>query len=135
MRTRFPRFLVAAAAVLIAAAGIGFLQMRDEAVPGSTLAASVVRVFEAPDAHRATVETVNGGKVSVATSPSLNRMAVDTDELPDLKDGQVYQLWAVADGIVRIGRVARESRSEARPWPCPQRALKSPSPSNLPAGL
>ena len=98
VRTRFPRLLVAAAAVLITVAGVGYLQMRDDATPGSTLSASVVRVFESPDAHRATVETANGGKVSVATSPSLNRMAVDTDDLPDLKDGQVYQLWAIADG-------------------------------------
>jgi anti-sigma-K factor RskA len=98
VRNWWPRLLVAAAAVLIAAAGIGFLQTRDDAAPGSTLAASVVRVFEAPDAHHATVESANGGRVSVATSPSLNRMAVDTDELPDLKNGQVYQLWAITDG-------------------------------------
>ena len=118
VRTRFPRFLVAAAAVLIAAAGIGFLQMRDDATPGSTLAASVVRVFEAPDAHRATVETVNGGKVSVATSPSLNRMAVDTDELPDLKNGQVYQLWAVADGsFASAGLLENPDRGAAMAMP------------------
>lgn len=98
VRTWFPRLLVAAAAILIAAAGIGFLQMRDDTAPGSTLAASVVRVFEAPDAHRATVKSSNGGNVTVATSPSLDRMAVDTDDLPDLKNGQVYQLWAIADG-------------------------------------
>jgi anti-sigma-K factor RskA len=44
------------------------------------------------------VNTSNGGKVTIATSPSLNRMAVDTDDLPDLKGGQVYQLWTIADG-------------------------------------
>lgn len=98
LRTKFPRLLAAAAAVLIAVAGVGFLQMRDDTTRGSTLAASVVSVFEAPDAHKATVETANGGRVSVATSPALNRMAVDTDELPDLKSGQVYQLWSIADG-------------------------------------
>ena len=57
-----------------------------------------MRVFDAPDAHHTTVETSNGGRVTVATSPSLNRMAVDTDDLPDLEGGQVYQLWAIADG-------------------------------------
>ncbi|MGH3330897.1 MAG: anti-sigma factor, partial [Nocardioidaceae bacterium] len=38
------------------------------------------------------------GKISVATSPSLNEMAVDTDELPKLDDQHVYQLWAIAGG-------------------------------------
>jgi anti-sigma-K factor RskA len=95
----FPRLMAsAAAAVLIAAAGIGYLQVRDDSTPKDTLAANVVRVFDAPDAHHATVGTTNGGEVSVATSPSLNQMAVDTEELPDLTDGKVYQLWAVADG-------------------------------------
>jgi anti-sigma-K factor RskA len=98
VRTRFPRLLAAAAAVLIAVAGVGYLQVRDDATPGSTLAANVERVFEAPDAHHATVEAANGGRVAVATSPALNRMAVDTDDLPDLESGQVYQLWAITEG-------------------------------------
>jgi len=35
----------------------------------------------------------------VATSPTLNQMAVDTDELSDLSEEEVYQLWATADGV------------------------------------
>ncbi|MEP6761038.1 MAG: anti-sigma factor [Sporichthyaceae bacterium] len=118
-RIWFPRLMAAAAAaVLIAAAGVGYLQIRDDATPGSTLAAGVVRVFEAPDAHHATVKTANGGKVSVATSPSLNRMAVDTDELPALKDGQVYQLWAVADGtFASAGLLEHPDRGAAMAMP------------------
>ena len=92
-----PRILSAAAAVLlVVAGGIGINQIQQE--PNSTLAAAVTQVFESPDAHKATMETTNGGKISVATSPSRNEMAVDTDELPDLDEGQVYQLWAIADG-------------------------------------
>ena len=92
-----PRILAAAAAVvMIVAAGIGYNQMQQD--PDNTMVAAVAKVFNAPDAHKATVETTNGGVISVATSPSLNEMAVDTDGLPDLEEGQVYQLWAVADG-------------------------------------
>jgi hypothetical protein len=46
------------------------------------------------------METTNGGKISVATSPGLNEMAVDTDELPKLDKEHVYQLWAIQDGTV-----------------------------------
>lgn len=89
-----PRILGAAAAVvLIVAAGFGVSQIQQE--PESTLAASVTRVFDAPDARTATVDTANGGKVSVATSQSLGEMAVDTDELPALSEEQVYQLWSI----------------------------------------
>jgi anti-sigma-K factor RskA len=104
VRKRFPRLLVAAAAsvAVIVAAGIGYNEMTDSSTPGSTLAAGVVRVFEAPDAHQATMVTTNGGRVSVATSPSLQQMAVDTDELPDPGDGRVYQLWAMADGAAAV---------------------------------
>lgn len=92
-----PRILAAAAAVvMIVAAGIGFSQMQRE--PDNLMAAPVAKVFNAPDAQKTTVDTANGGKISVATSPSLNEMAVDTDELPSLESGQVYQLWAIADG-------------------------------------
>ena len=90
-----PRLLAAAAAVvMVLAAGIGYnqLQQRDPVQTNP-----VAQVFNAPDAHRATMSTSNGGTISVATSPSLNKMAVDTDELPALETGQVYQLWAIAD--------------------------------------
>jgi len=95
-----PRLMAAAAAVvaLVVAAGVGYSQLRDDSTPRDRLAVDVVRVFEAPDARLATMETTNGGAVSVATSPSLDRMAVDTERLPALAADEVYQLWTVADG-------------------------------------
>jgi anti-sigma-K factor RskA len=83
----------AAAIVLITggAVGIGMLSEED----GTNLAEGVVRVFEAEDARTATVETENGGKLTVGVSPARNEMAVDTSGLPELEEGQVYQLWAV----------------------------------------
>ena len=94
-----PRMLIAAAAaVVVAAVGIGVSQLghRDEPV----MAASVSKVFRAPDAHRATVSTANGGRLTVATSASLGEMAVETDRLPRLGQRQVYQIWAVHDGVM-----------------------------------
>lgn len=91
----FPLLLAAAAAAVVIAAGaIGIEQFDQDRE--SNLAADVVQVFEADDASTETMRTSNGGEVSVATSPSLEKMAVDTDELPELAEGRVYQLWAVA---------------------------------------
>jgi anti-sigma-K factor RskA len=94
---RTPQLLLAAAAVvMIVAAGFGIWQTQQ--TPDEVIAASVSQVFKAPDAHKATMETSNGGSISVATSPSLRKMAVDTRGLPELQAGQTYQLWAIADG-------------------------------------
>ena len=79
---------------MIVAAGIGFSQMQQD--PESNLAAGVARVFDAPDAHTTTVDSANGGKVSLATSKSRGEMAIDTDELPALTGEQVYQLWTIS---------------------------------------
>jgi anti-sigma-K factor RskA len=93
---RTPRLLLAAAAVvMIVAAGFGIWQTQG---PDEVVAAPVSQVFQAPDAHKATMQTSSGGTISVATSPALGKMAVDTRDLPDLRAGQIYQLWAVADG-------------------------------------
>jgi anti-sigma-K factor RskA len=62
------RIAAAAAAVALVVAagfGIGQLQNSDE---GSNLAQPVAQVFEARDAHKATIETSNGGTITVATS-------------------------------------------------------------------
>jgi anti-sigma-K factor RskA len=99
-----PRLLVAAAvAVGVAAVGVGVaVTQRPDQPPVS---AAVSRVFSAPDAHQATVGTSNGGKVTVATSPRLNEMAVETDALPRLGSEQVYQIWAVHDGAMTSAAV------------------------------
>ena len=102
--------LMAAAVVLVVAGGVGLLRMAGEDPTEQTrLAAGVLRVFEAEDARTATMETENGGTISVATSPELGQMAVDTDQLPPLEEDQDYQLWAIRDGVVSsVGVVERE---------------------------
>lgn len=107
-----PRLLLAAAvAVVVAAVGVGVaVSQRPEQPPVS---AAVSRVFNAPDAHQATVGTANGGKLTVATSPKLNEMAVDTDALPRLGKAQVYQIWAVHDGAMTSAAVLSNPDSGA----------------------
>jgi anti-sigma-K factor RskA len=107
-----PRLLAAAAAVLlVVAAGIGIIKSRNDAEP--VVAASVTRVFTAPDAHQATVRTANGGRLTVATSRQLNEMAVETDGLPQLGARQVYQIWAVHDGAMTPAAVLKDPTAGA----------------------
>jgi anti-sigma-K factor RskA len=87
----------AAAVVLVVGTGFGISQLRDDDQP-PVMAASVAQVFKAQDAKTETVDTSNGGKVTVATSEQLGRMALETHELPALSDRQVYQLWAIHNG-------------------------------------
>ena len=91
-----PRLLsAAAAAVLIVAGTFAVTQLQDDE---PTYAAPVAQVFSAPDARKATVDTSNGGKITIATSQELGKMAVDTEDLAKLDERQVYQLWAITNG-------------------------------------
>jgi anti-sigma-K factor RskA len=109
-RTRsFPtRFAVVAAAIVVVLAGaVGIvLSQRSEEQP--PVAAAVSQVFDAADAKTATVDTANGGRVTVATSQQLGRMALETDTLPELRDRHVYQLWAVHNGTPTSAGVVRD---------------------------
>lgn len=113
------RLLVAAAAVVLVAAGaVGLSQLQEEE-QGTLLAQEVVQVFEAEDANTATMETTNGGRISVATSPSRGEMAVDTDELPPLDGDHVYQLWAIrGDAISAVG-ILEPEKGAAMEMPSP----------------
>ncbi len=89
------RWLAAAAAAVVVAGGgaLGVRAIVDDEQP--TLSPAAVQVFEADDARTATVETANGGRLTVGVSPGRNEMAVDTRGLPDPGEGLVYQIWAV----------------------------------------
>jgi anti-sigma-K factor RskA len=113
------RFLMAAAAVVVIVAGaIGIAQLDDDSEE-PMLAQGVVQVFKAKDANTATMETANGGKISVATSPTLGQMAVDTDELPPLDEDHVYQLWAIHDGDTASVGVLEPERGAFMEMPSP----------------
>lgn len=103
-RARSPRWTAriasaAAAIVLVVGVGFGISQLRGSSPDQApVMAASVAQVFRAKDAKTETVDTSNGGKVTVATSARLGRMALETHALPSLGSRQVYQLWAVHNG-------------------------------------
>jgi anti-sigma-K factor RskA len=111
--------LVAAAVVVIVAGAIGISQIGGDEPneQQSLLAEGVVRVFQAEDAHTATMETKNGGKISVATSPELGEMAVDTDELPPLDEEHVYQLWAIQEGAAASVGILEPEKGAAMEMP------------------
>ena len=92
------RLVGAAAAVILVVTG-GYVVTRlasdEEQPPVAT--GPVAQVFDAPDAHTATVPTANGGKVKVATSAEAGRMAVETSGLPKL-ERRSYQMWAIHNG-------------------------------------
>lgn len=116
------RFLLAAAAVVVIVAGaVGIAQIAgdEQTEQPSMLADGVVRVFQADDARSATMETQNGGKISVAASPGLNQMAVDTDELPPLDDEHVYQLWALHDGVTESVGILEPDKGAFMDMPTP----------------
>lgn len=93
-RPRFGRWLGAAAAAAVVVVGgvVGIQALQDD---DPALSPSVTQVLEAADARTATVETANGGQLTVGVSPERDEMAVDTRDLPDPGEGLVYQVWAV----------------------------------------
>lgn len=113
------RLMMAAAAVVLVAAGaVGIAQMGGDEEQVQ-LADGVVQVFEADDAQTATMETENGGRISVAASPGLNQMAVDTDELPPLDDEHVYQLWSVQGQQMQSVTVLEPEKGASMEMPGP----------------
>ena len=94
---RAPRWVTwlaaaAAAAVIVGGGALGVAALIDDE---PALTQAVEQVFEADDVRTATVDTANGGKLTVAVSKSRDEMAVDTRELPELDGQHVYQIWTV----------------------------------------
>jgi anti-sigma-K factor RskA len=78
----------------------------------SVVASTVNQVFTAPDAHTAAVST-DHGRLVVATSPSMGRMAVRTDGLRALSGQRVYQLWAIHGDTPTSAGVVKDLRKGA----------------------
>ncbi len=105
----------AAAVVLLAAAVLGIT--RPWQSDSTTVAAPVSQVFEAPDAHTATVTTANGGRLRVATSAERGEMAVETRGLPKLEH-RTYQMWAVRnDRATSVGLIDDLKAGKVMPIP------------------
>jgi anti-sigma-K factor RskA len=103
-----------AAAVAVVALGIGGaigFGALDSDQPD--LVAAADRVFGAEDARTATVETANGGRLTVGISQERNEMAVDARELPELDREHVYQLWTVHEDTMVSAAVLTDDTTGA----------------------
>jgi anti-sigma-K factor RskA len=94
------RGLVAAAAavVVLAAGGVGYLVGHQGTQAARTDAARIEAVLEAPDARVTTQKLTGGGQVTVIVSPSRDQGVAVLAGMPALDGGQVYQLWLMRDG-------------------------------------
>jgi anti-sigma-K factor RskA len=90
---RFRGLLVAAATVAVVGTGLAVTQPWDDAVN------PVDQVIAAADADHASAK-IDGGKATVYRSESLGKAALVTDDLPDIADGKVYELWLQVDGAM-----------------------------------
>lgn len=98
-RRWMPRLAAAAAAVLLVGGGAVGVRSLLDSQEDRPLSAAASRVFEAEDARTLTTRTSNGGQVTLAVSPNLRQVAVDTRELPRLEPDQTYQLWTVVKDV------------------------------------
>jgi anti-sigma-K factor RskA len=111
-KRRWSAKLVAAAAVVVLAlGGVAVFESQRGGQQG-VVAATVAQVFQAGDAHTKTVQT-DHGTVTVATSPSMGRMAVRTDGLRAPGDKRVYQLWAIHEGTPTSAGVIQNLKAGA----------------------
>jgi anti-sigma-K factor RskA len=112
-KRRWSAKLVAAAAAVILAVSGGVAVFESQRGDNqSVVASTVAQVFQADDARTKTVRT-DHGSVTVATSSSLGRMAVRTDDLRALGGKRVYQLWAVHGGIPTSAGVIENPKAGA----------------------
>ncbi len=100
---RFPRLLVAAAAV-VALVGGGLLVAQPWAEDDARLTAA--SVIGADDVRALTVD-VGGAEATLYVSDDLHRAALATEDMPAAPDGKVYQVWLQdGDEMVPAGLMA-----------------------------
>jgi anti-sigma factor RsiW len=112
---RLVRGLVAAAAV-VAALGAGaavWHPWTDDTSQSPRNLSAAERVQQAPDAVKVTQEIEGGGQATVWASKSLNRVVVQTRDLPPLPQGKAYEMWLQdsRDGMVPAGLMDAEDRT------------------------
>jgi anti-sigma factor RsiW len=105
-RAAWPRrVLGAVAAALVLLAGVGTVWVQQQRLGDAQRETQALqdvqtRMFQILAAGDAEVHTTSsdGGTVRVATSAQLGDGVVAAENLPTPPDGQVYQLWRLADG-------------------------------------
>jgi anti-sigma factor RsiW len=96
--SRIPRrvAVLAAAASVAVAAGLGITHLSTQHQLDRAQATAIARVVTAPDARVDTAPTSAGGNVTVVTSAALRESVVSTSGLASLPSGRVYQVWVMS---------------------------------------
>jgi anti-sigma-K factor RskA len=95
---RIPRrvAVLAAAACVAVAAGLGITQLSAQHQLDQARATAIGRVVTAPDARVDTAPTSAGGSVTVVTSAALHESVVSATGMASLPSGRVYQVWVMS---------------------------------------
>jgi hypothetical protein len=95
---RIPRrvAVLAAAAGVAVAAGLGITQLSAQHQLDRARATAIARVVTAPDARVDTAPTSAGGSVTVVTSAALHESVVSASGMASLPSGRVYQVWVMS---------------------------------------
>jgi hypothetical protein len=95
---RIPRrvAVLAAAASVAVAAGLGNTQLTAQHQLDQARATAIARVVTAPDARVDTAPTSAGGSVTVVTSAALHESVVSASGMAFLPSGRVYQVWVMS---------------------------------------
>ncbi|WP_370288989.1 anti-sigma factor domain-containing protein [Nocardioides sp.] len=101
---RRPLLMVAAAATVVAGAGIGWSQLEDDAPVGPNLTAAE-RVLAAPDAKRVDKRFPDGSEAAVVVSRELGKAVIITDGMTPAPNGHDYEVWfqSSAGDMIRAG--------------------------------
>ncbi|WP_030482917.1 anti-sigma factor [Nocardioides aequoreus] len=86
--------LVAAAAVVVTAAGVGITQPWE---PDTATYTATERVLEAPDAASVSQSFPDGSSATVTRSPSQGKAVLETHDMDQPPSGHVFQLWLMDD--------------------------------------
>jgi anti-sigma-K factor RskA len=98
-RRRFPALVAAAAVVtLIGVGGAVWQPWSDDQTSQSPSAAQ--QVLEAPDAESVRQKLESGAVVTLTRSRELNQIVVSTENMPELGEGKVYELWLLHDDVM-----------------------------------
>lgn len=94
---RVPRWLIAAAAMLLVLGGIGVL-LAVRGAGSTSEAEQVAAVLARADARVITLKGEDRAPLKLVWSPSRGEGALLTDDLAAIDDAETYELWAIADG-------------------------------------
>jgi anti-sigma-K factor RskA len=88
---------LAASLVFLIAVGFGAVSI-NELVNRPPAVAALDEIESAPDAAAATVEVTGGGTATAHWAPSVGKVVLVANGLPEIADDQVFELWWVRDG-------------------------------------